>query len=294
MQSNVPSSRPPTARARAIGVIGGLAAIVTLASVAAAHDFWIIPDLFAFAGDATINVRGRAGTRFPAGSAVQADRVTAARVIGATSEMKITEMAVEGSSLRLHQKPSAAGQYLVAVALAPRTTRATPAGLLRFLRAEGGASEAARLEQANAFAGQDSVMYTAGSYAFTIVQVGSGGPRAFSKSAGFPLEFMPINDPSHLHQGDTLHVRVVGGGKPVPNIGVFAGWAIDTTAGAPQQQPDNSLTLSADANGVVHLPLTRAGAWNLRAAFVSRRAGGAANEWDVARSTYVFGVGGHH
>jgi hypothetical protein len=52
--------------------------------------------------------------------------------------------------------------------------------------------------------------------------------------------------------------------------------------------------MSADANGVLHLPLTAAGAWNLRAAYVYRRTGTAANEWSIARTTYVFGVAARH
>ncbi|NUQ10751.1 MAG: DUF4198 domain-containing protein [Gemmatimonadaceae bacterium] len=280
----------PATLGRRVSQVGFLCGAIVLGAVSTtfAHDFWIIPDLFAVPGDATIHVSGRSGTRFPNGSAVEPARVSDARVIGASTEMKITEMAVEGTSLRLHQKPTSPGQYLIAVALTPRTTRATPAGLLRFLRLEGGASEAARLEKANAFAGQDSISYTSGSFAFSIVQFGSGGPRAFSTSAGFPLEFVPVNDPAHVHLGDTLHVKIVGAGKPVPDVGVFAGPAADSGATSPD------LTLTADANGVVHVPLSKEGAWNLRAAFVYRRPGAAPNEWDVARSTYVFGVSSRH
>ena len=117
-------------------------------------------------------------------------------------------------------------------------------------------------------------------------------------STGLPLEFISINDPGHLHVGDTLHVKVVGDGKPVPNIGVYAGPAIDTTAAAPAAgssgAASTSLALSADANGVLHLPLTTAAAWNLRAAYVYRGASAAANEWKIARTTYVFHVSGSH
>ena len=81
-------------------------------------------------------------------------------------------------------------------------------------------------------------------------------------STGIPLEFVPVNDPSHLHEGDTLHVRIVGQGKPVPGIGIFAGPAADTTAAAPAAgaPQSTSLSLTADGNGVVHLLLTKAGA----------------------------------
>lgn len=87
-----------------------------LASTGAAHDFWLIPDLFVSDAGAMVHVKGMSGTRFPAGSAIQVARIADARLIGATVETKVTEMAVEGTALRLRQKPAAPEQYLVAVA----------------------------------------------------------------------------------------------------------------------------------------------------------------------------------
>ena len=51
--------------------------------------------------------------------------------------------------------------------------------------------------------------------------------------------------------------------------------------------------VTADAAGVVHIPLTNAGPWMLRSAYVSKRPG-APSEFDVARATYVFGVAAKH
>ncbi|MES2178033.1 MAG: DUF4198 domain-containing protein [Gemmatimonadota bacterium] len=273
-----------------------LLATIGVVSTASAHDFWVIPDMFVFRADSVIHASGRAGTRFPVGTPVQPTRVADARLIGATTQTKITQLSVEGSSLRLHEKAPAAGQYVIAVTLTSTSTRSTPANLLRFLRAEGGAAEAARLEKENALVGQDSVVYQATSYATAIVEVGRGGPRAFAVSTGLPLEFIPVNDPAHLHVGDTLHVKIVGNGKAVPGIGVFAGPAVDTTASAsgaaPATAANTSLVLSADGNGVLHLPLTSAAAWNLRAAYVYRHSG--APEWRIARATYVFNVSASH
>lgn len=289
-----PIAPRPFRLVRYMALLPATLAILAVSSTALAHDFWLIPDMFGFARDASVHVNGRSGLRFPAGAAVQPARVADARIIGATSDTKIAEMAVEGTSLRLHMKPAATGQYLIVAGLMPRTTRAAPAGLIRYLKAEGGAAEAARLERDNALAGFDTVVYTGASYAATIVQVGAGGPRAFSKTAGFPLEFVPVNDPAHVHAGDTLHVKVVGAGKPVAGIGIDATPANDTSAAAAASPASVSVTLTADTNGVVHLPLTKAGPWMLRSAFVSRKAGGAANEWDISRTTYVFIVGVKH
>ena len=283
-------TRTPKLLRRAL--LPAILATLGIVSTATAHDFWIIPDMFSFGADSMMHASGRAGTRFPTGTAVQPARVAEARIIGATSQTKITQMSVEGNSLRLHEKAPAAGQYVIAVTLNSTPTRSTSANMLRFLRAEGGASEATRLESQNALAGQDSVVYQATSYATAIVEVGRGGPRAFAVSTGMPLEFIPLNDPAHLHVGDTLHVKVVGDGKPVANIGVYGGPAVDTMA--TPAAASTSLTLAADGNGVLHLPLTAAAAWNLRAAYIYRRAGAAPNEWKIARTTYVFHVSAAH
>lgn len=207
-----------------------------------------------------------------------------------SGKTRVTDLSVQDSSLRLSHKPALNGQYVIAVGLTPRTTRSTPAGLLRFLRAEGGASEAARLERDNVLAGHDSAIFHGASYAATAVQVGRGGPRGFSATAAFPLEFVPVNDPAHLRVGDTLHVKVLGAGKPVPNIGVDARTIADSASAAPASDQNPWTSLTADANGVAHLALPQAGPWLLRSAWAGHRAGGAANEFDVARSTYVFGV----
>lgn len=271
-------------------------------STAVAHDHWLIPDMVAFGANATLHINARQGTRFPAGRAIEPPRVVDARVIGASGSTKITEMTVEGSSLRLHHKPAADGQYLIALALAPRTLRQTPDGVLRFLRAEGGALEAARLERERTLVGMDSVVFAAASYASTIVEVGRESPRAFTKQAGFPLELVPVNDPAQARVGDTLHVKVFGAGKPVPGIGVDAMPALDTAATspagsstspagtAPSSPAPERVNLTADANGVVHLPLTKAGAWMLRSAYLSRKSGAASSEWDLSRTTYVVRV----
>lgn len=264
------------------------AGVLAFVSSAAAHDFWLIPHLFAFTNDSMVHVNGKSGVRFPEGSAVQPTRVADAWIISSGGRARITQMAVGNNALLLHHKPETLGQYLIAVGLTPRTSRSTPAGLLRFLRLEGGTSEAARLERENALTG-DSIVFHGASYAATVVQVGRSGARAFSLTAGFPLEFVPLNDPAQLHVGDTLHVKVLGGGKPVAGIGIDARNVSDS---AETQNPWT--TLSADANGVLHLALPKPGPWLLRSAYVARRAGGSANEWDVARSTYVFGVATKH
>ena len=119
-----------------------------------------------------------------------------------------------------------------------------------------------------------------------------GGPRAFAKLAGLRLEFAPINDPGHVHVGDTLHVKILGNGKPVAGIGIEAAAGLDSAAGATESV--TRIGFTADANGIVHVPLSVAGPVMLRSAYASHKVGSAANMWDVSRTTYVFNVGARH
>ena len=288
MRLNTETQRRP--RARIIASAAAVIASLTVFSAAAAHDFWLIPDFFGFPDGSIVHVNARSGTGFPRGTAMQPARIAEARIIGANSDVKITEMAIEGTALRLHNKPAAPGQYLVTAILTPppRINRVPPAGLIRFLRAEGGAAEASRLERDNTFTSRDTVLYASRSSAATVLQLGNGGPRAFSKTAGYPLEFVPLNDPTTLRVGDTLHVRILGNGKPAASIGIDAVPAADTTQ-AESSEPQ-AVSLTADATGVVHLPLTKVGPWMIRSAFVSAKPGGGANEFDVARATYTLSV----
>lgn len=283
------------ARVPRLARLATLLVAVTVGTVAVgnAHDFWIIPDMFAVDSNAMLHVNARqGGGKFPDGSAVEAARVVDARVIGATGTTKVVDMAVEGASLRLHQKPTADGQYLIVVGLATRVFRETPTGVLRFLRAEGGAAEAARLEREQSMAGLDSVIFTGISYAATVAQVGSDGPRAYDKQAGLTLEFVAQNDPGHLHVGDTLHVQLVSRGKPLAGLGLELAYGIDPAMASTTNV--SRLAFTTDANGVAHLPLLQDGPVMLRSAYASPTMGGAAREWDVSRTTYVFHVGASH
>ena len=259
-----------------------------------AHDFWLIPDAFAIASGGTIAVRGQSGTRFPASeSAVAPTRVVDARLIGASTETRITDLAGEGTSLRLRQKPSVDGQYLVALMLQPRETRAAVTAFRRYLELEGAADEAARLDREGALRGRDSVRYRATKYATTVVEVGTG-PRAFTRETGYPLQFTPMSDPTELRVGGTAHFRVSAGGRPLAGLRVHAGAAADSALRrrGVSAASDPDLHLITESSGVVHVPVTKAGWWNVRAAYVAPRGSPDAGEWDVSWATFVFNVAG--
>ncbi|WP_411282265.1 DUF4198 domain-containing protein [Gemmatimonas sp.] len=279
-------------RYRAAVVVLGL---VCSASALAAHDFWLVPDAFAVTPGGRLTVRGQTSSLFPTSlSAATPDRIVDARVLTATSAVRVRDVSVLGTSLRLSHLTAERGQRVVGVQLAPRSVRESPASFRRYLDLEGAPEARLRYEREGLMpvAGGDSITRRYAKYAKTVVEVG-GGSRAFQRLIGHPLEFVPLSDPSTLRTGDTLRVRMVLLGKPAPVARLHAGstpnTAVirrDTTAARRAAAAD--VSLATDSTGVATVIITRAGLWNIRTLQILPATKGSGADWDVHWATLVF------
>ena len=273
-------------------------AIVLTAGVLAAHDFWIVPDAFQVASGGALEVRGQTSAKFPTSqSAVAAERVDEARLVGAASDERLTDLSTSGKSLLIRHRPTTPGQRIVAVALVPRSSRTTPERLKRYIALEGAPALAERYDREGAYPKTDSVTQISAKFAKTIVEVGSGGPRAFAKTVGHPLELVPMNDPGTLKAGDTLTVRLVYRGQPVAGVHLHAGAAapgVTATSDSVQAAVPGGQDVSAETgpDGTARIPLGEHGLWNVRTLYAAPATGGAATTWEVYFATLVFAVNG--
>jgi Domain of unknown function (DUF4198) len=267
-----------------------LASAVTLS----AHDFWLVPNAFHVAAGGSLDVRGQTGTRFPESEAALApDRVAEARVVGANSDERVGQLAVDGKSLRLQHRPAAAGQYVVALAIAARESHTTRERLHRYIALEGAPELAERYAKAGAFAGTDSVHQETAKFAKTIVEVGEAGPRAFTRAIGQALELIPQSDPSTLRAGDTLRVRLLFHGQPVGGATLRAGVAAPPATPEPAgitsaatAAPSHDAAGVTDAAGIAAIAVPVGGVWNVRVLHAAQSNA----RWEVLFSTLVFEV----
>lgn len=269
---------------RTVAVALSIAGILAIVGIAEAHDFWLVPNAFHVAEGGVLEVRGQTSSKFPTSeSAVTPDRITEARVIGSGEDFHISEVSTSGSSLLLRYRPRTAGQRIVAVAIAPRSVRASGPGLKRYIELEGNPTLAARYEREGVLPKADSITRRYAKYAKTFVEVGRNGPRSFSQPLYHPLEFIPLTDPSSLRMGDTLSLRLVYMRQPLADMAVHAGVAVD-------QGDPRDVHLSTDANGIVRLPLSSAGLWNVRTLYVLPATPQSGADWDSHFATVVFNV----
>ena len=86
--------------------------------------------------------------------------------------------------------------------------------------------------------------------------VGRGAGAAWRQELGHPLELIPLSDPSALHTGDPLEVRVLLHGQP------WAGEVRATYAGYEAQgEAAYALRMATNADGVVRFVPAVAGQW---------------------------------
>lgn len=277
---------------RALPAVAVAAAALLAAAAAHAHDFWLVPDAFVIAEGSAMRVRGQTSSRFPTSeSAVAVERVAEARLLSASGAETITEMSHAGTSLVLRHRPGGRGQRIVSVTLHPRSVRESVAGFRRYLELEGAPEALERVDREGLLLGRDSVTRRYAKYGKTLVEVGRGGPRAFSRLANHPLEFVPLRDPSDLHPGDTLALRVLYRGQPLGGARAHAGYVISPVPSPGTPAADADAHLTADAEGVIRVAITAAGVWNVRMIHIAPADAGSGADWDTHWATLVFQVG---
>lgn len=203
-------------------------------------------------------------------------------------------MSVDGTSLLLRHTPTRSGQSVIAVALHPVSLRISAEGFRRYLELEGAPEALARVDREGLLTGRDSITRRYTKYAKAIVEVGSGGSRAYTLAAGHPLEFILATDPTSVIVGDTLAVRLLYRGQPLANAPLHSGFVpapegrVQLTATSPAS--DNHL--ATDSDGWVRVVMTHPGLWNVRAIHVVQADAGSGADWDTHWATLVFHAGG--
>ena len=114
-----------------------------------------------------------------------------------------------------------------------------------------------------------------------ILQVGDQRSLDWQTRLGYPIEFVPLANPYHLHEGEDLRVQLLWQGEPLPNQLVYAGSVANDHShehthadgsthshshdeGDTDHQHHDATQLRTDSNGIVTLSAPADGIWYLR------------------------------
>jgi len=268
------------------GILFSLLAITLVwASPLLSHDFWLIPNAFRVEPGEEIVIHGQTSSDFPTSlSAVTVDRVESARILTRHDEQAIHGLDIDGNSLHVMHHAGGAGQAIVAVAILPRTIPESPESFRRYLSLEGAPEALARYEREGILP-TDSITRRYAKYAKTVVEVGEGGPRAYQRTAGHPLEFVPLSDPSETPAGDSLRFRVLFLGEPLAHARGHASVAESGESPSAFHESD----FETDEGGEFSLHIQGQGIWNVRALHITPAPAQSGADWDVHWATFVWG-----
>ena len=226
------------------------AAIVTSAR---AHDTWLIPDRFEVTPKAIVTLDLTSGMAFPKlETGPKRERVQNApcRLAGRTFEM--TDISAGPNSLRLKLELAEAGVATFWVKLPPKSIELKPAEVQEYLD-EIDAPASLRKQWAEMEPKRWRELYT--KHPKTFVRVGDPkADRSWAEPVGMAFEIVPEKDPTTLHEGDEIVVRVLKNDAPYADFSLNAVAAGET----------KGETRKTDSAGRVTFRLGKAGAWLLR------------------------------
>ena len=218
-------------------------------SPAEAHDTWLLPAQAHVAPGATVTLGMTSGMDFPKDeSPIAADRVDrgGVRVAGAESDFSRRD---EGEqSLQLSAELPRPGIATAWIDLKPRTIDLTPDDVAHYLEEIGAPPAVLTRWQAMPEPRRWRESYR--KHVKTFVRIGDGAAdRSWAEPVGSPLELVTEQDPTALHAGDQLTLRLLRDGAPAAGLTVAVVRGGESTAVHRQTGADGRASFTLDREG---------------------------------------------
>jgi uncharacterized GH25 family protein len=227
---------------------------------ARAHDLWLIPPENGMVGKPIV-IRANVGMDFPK-SEHTPDPAVFKRRLFIGPDGKQGELRAAGNKEKsglLEFQATLPGVYVLAVETQPKMITLKADAFNAYL-IDDGLPHIYRLRHKEKTLDQPGrERYS--KYCKALVKVGSGGGDP-CKAAGLLLEIVPLRDPFALKSGDSLPVRVLFQGKPLPEANV--GWQLPGDGNVARGY------VRTDDKGHALIPVVRAGLMTIRLTHMTR------------------------
>jgi len=247
-----------------------------------AHDTWLIPSAFRTAPGAPVRVRLATSEAFPSSEvAATPERIARFTLRTAPGTHPVEGYRVEGTFLVAEVTPDRAGHAIVVAETKPRAFVLKPEIFNEYLQAEALITILAARAQNGQTDSPGRERYR--KIAKTILCVGDAKDSLYAQPEALWLEIVPESSTCGLRVGDSLGVRVLFEGRPLPASRLAAGYKGVTGHHYP-------IVIPTDAEGRATVKFDRPGVWFLRILHMVPASGDAEADWHSAFSTLTFEV----
>jgi len=261
-----------------------VALLLAVAAPLAAHDLFFRPRPFRIAPGTALEVRVLSGSFSRSENAIERARLADFSLVTPLGRQALDPASwSEGEpESRVRLSLDAPGTYVVGAALHPRPLALPAREFNTYLAEEGIESILAARRRQGTLAVPSKERYA--KFLKSVVQVGEEHTGGFSAVLGYAAEIVPVEDPTTLAAGTTLHVRCLVAGQPLPGAIVFAG---GRRAGTEKRFPRQRI--KTDAQGIAAVRIEGRGDWYVK--FVHMTEVGEPDvTYDSKWSTLTFGV----
>jgi len=224
-----------------------------LASPALSHDFWIEPSSFHPAAGSELAVSLRVGEHFRGEPVPRVDpRIVKFVLSSASGDTPIGGF--PGTDPAGLVRVSTPGLSVIGYRSQRSSITLEPEKFEKYL-ADEGLDHVLEMRKARGEHGKPGTeVYSR--CAKSLVAVNGTGESGFDRALGFTVEIVAESNPTKLHAGDTMRVRILQEGKPL------AGALVKAIA---LEDPDNTISARSGKDGRVSLRLPRKGVWLVKA-----------------------------
>lgn len=248
-----------------------LIAVIGLSS----HDMFLKLDQYFLTPNSKVIIQLFNGTFNRSENVIERDRMQDVSVVtnGVRNHPESGAWFEENNVTFLNLKTSDAGTVTIGVSTLPRTIEMTGTDFNDYLKHDGILDMLEERKKTGMLDSSAKELYS--KHVKTIVQVGDSLSEDWSVNLGYPIEFIPLQNPYDTEVGQSLRVQLLRQQKPLANQLVYIGKEsyapkhtndghIHTPSDKEGVSETNLIQIRTDEKGIISIPIDVEGIWHLK------------------------------
>ena len=245
-------------------LIVSVAACLLAAGSSLAHDMFLLAPDHDFSGETPVTVWLYNGTFDKSENAIDRDRMIDVTVVdgeGGVTHPTPDQWQDEEKVSILTFDAGAPGTHVVGVSTKPNMIELTAEEFNDYLQHDGVLDVLEARRKSGSIDSSANERYS--KHVKMILQVGDGVTQSWDHRLGYPLEIVPLTDPSDLCPGDALKFDVLGNGEPVAGQLLYASFDGHHAHGEDGDHRE-AIATRTDEKGQGQIEISEPGRWYIR------------------------------
>jgi len=243
-------------------------AVAILVGSARAHDLFLKLDRYSLPAETKVSIALLNGTFDRSDNVITRDRMSDVRIVGPSAgddgdvvRPDAADWRDVGDTSILDFETGGAGTYVIGVSTKSRVIELSAEDFNAYLEHDGVLDVLERRRSNGRLDASARERYS--KHVKAIYRVGDAATDAWKSVFGYPVEIVPLADPTALAAGDTLRVRILRSGKPLAGQLVYAsheGHHEHDEAGGHVE----AVRTRTDESGIATIEVGTSGVWYVR------------------------------